>query len=102
MSGYLLGVDIGTTSLKVAVIDEQAKLLGISAGKYKLIKRDAVSVQIEAESMWNAFLNGVRLLRDGKGIDLTKIVGISISSLCPGLAAMDESGRIIIRGKLAP
>ena len=96
MSGYLLGVDIGTTSLKVAVIDEQAKLLGISAGKYKLIKRDAVSVQIEAESMWNAFLNGVRLLRDGKGIDLTKIVGISISSLCPGLAAMDESGRIII------
>ena len=37
MGRYLLGVDVGTTSLKVAVIDQDAKLLGISSKAYRLI-----------------------------------------------------------------
>lgn len=35
-------------------------------------------------------------LKDGKGIDLSKVVGISISSLCPGLAALDENGKVLV------
>lgn len=34
---YLLGVDVGTTSIKVVVIDENAKPLGISSSSYRLI-----------------------------------------------------------------
>lgn len=34
---YLLGVDVGTTSVKVAVIDENAGVLGISKSSYNLI-----------------------------------------------------------------
>ncbi len=96
MSKYLLGVDVGTTSLKVAVIDENARLLGIGTSKYRLITPDQCSVQIDAESMWNAFLTCVRLLRDGKGIELSKVCGISISSLCPGLVALGEHGEVVV------
>lgn len=96
MTKYLLGIDVGTTSLKVAVIDQDAKLLGIASSKYKLITPDSCSVQIETESMWQAMLTGIRLLKDGKGIDMTKIAGISISSLCPGLAAMDQDGHVLV------
>ncbi|MDD3139456.1 MAG: FGGY family carbohydrate kinase [Lachnospiraceae bacterium] len=96
MEKYLLGVDVGTTSLKVAIIDENAKLLGISISKYKLITPTQSHVQIDAQSMWDAFINCIRLLRDGKKIDVTKVVGISISSLCPGLIALGENGEILV------
>ena len=52
MAKYLLGIDVGTTSLKVAVIDENAKILGIASSKYKLLTPTSCSVQIETESMW--------------------------------------------------
>ena len=96
MEKYLLGVDVGTTSLKTAIIDENATILGISSSKYRLITPNQCSVQIDAESMWDAFLNCVRLLRDGKNIDVRKIVGISISSLCPGLIALDQDGKVLV------
>lgn len=96
MTKYLLGVDVGTTSLKVAVIDENAKLLGISSSKYKLITPKQNYVQIDAESMWEAFVTCVRLLKDGKGIDIGRIAGISISSLCPGLIALGDNGEVLV------
>ena len=84
---YLLGVDVGTTSIKVVVIDENAKPLGISSSSYRLITPDQNSVQIDMEDMWNAYLKCIRLLQEGKKLDLSKVAGISISSLCPGLVA---------------
>ena len=69
MGRYLLGVDVGTTSLKVAVIDQDAKLLGISSKAYRLITPRQDYVQIDAESMWDAFVECIRLLHEGKGID---------------------------------
>ena len=34
---YLLGVDVGTTSIKVAIIDENARMLGMSSSSYRMI-----------------------------------------------------------------
>ena len=93
---YLLGVDVGTTSIKVVVIDENAKPLGISSSSYRLITPDQNSVQIDMEYMWNAYLKCVRLLQEGKKLDLSKVAGISISSLCPGLVAMGENGEVLV------
>lgn len=93
---YLLGVDVGTTSIKVAIIDKNAKLLGISSSSYPLITPNQDYVQIDTEGMWQAYLKCIRLLLQGKGISPEKIAGIGISSLCPGLAAMDEKGNILV------
>ena len=35
---YLLGVDVGTSSIKVAIINEKGKLKGITSGVYNLIQ----------------------------------------------------------------
>lgn len=93
---YLLGVDVGTTSIKVVVIDENAKPLGISSSSYRLITPDQNSVQIDMEDIWNAYLKCIRLLQEGKKLDLSKVAGISISSLCPGLVAMGENGEVLV------
>ncbi len=96
MPRYMLGIDVGTTSLKVAVIDEEANLVGMSSSRYALIQPEANYIQIDAESLWNAFLKCVVLLKEGKEIDLSKIQGISISSLCPGLIALDGEGKVLV------
>ena len=96
MSRYLLGVDVGTTSLKVSIIDEDAKLLGLTSSKYRLITPDQQSVQIDAKSMWEAFISCVAALRDKHEINISNVCGISISSLCPGLTALGENGEVIV------
>ena len=93
---YLLGVDIGTSSIKVVIIDENAKPLGISSSSYRMITPDQNSVQIDMEDMWNAYLKCIRLLQEGKKLNLSKVAGISISSLCPGLVAMGENGEVLV------
>lgn len=95
MSRYLLGVDVGTTSLKAALIDEDAKLIALTASKYRLITPTQEQVQIDARSMWDAFLECLRTFRDDD-IDLSRVAGISISSLCPGLVALDENKKIVV------
>ena len=92
----LLGIDVGTTSIKVAVIDENAKLIGLSSSSYRMITPNQDYAQIDSADMWMSFVKCVRLLVDGKKIDLSKIAGISISSLCPGLVAMDENGEVLV------
>lgn len=93
---YLLGVDVGTTSIKAAVIDEDAQVLGMSSSSYRLITPNQDYAQIDTEDMWRAFLKCVRLLQDGKKIVLSNVAGISISSLCPGLAALGEKGEVLV------
>lgn len=95
MSRYLLGVDVGTTSLKAALIDEDAKLISLTSSKYKLITPTPESVQIDARSMWDAFLECLRTFRDDD-LDLSRVAGISISSLCPGLVALDDNNGIVV------
>lgn len=92
---YLLGVDVGTTSIKVAIIDEQARVLGMSSSSYRLITPNQDYAQIDTEDMWRAYLKCIRLLQEGKNIDMSRVAGISISSLCPGLAALGENGEVL-------
>lgn len=91
-----MGVDVGTTSVKVAVIDENARVLGISKSSYRLITPNPDYQQIDTTDMWRAFLKCVHLLSESGSVDLSQVVGIGISSLCPGLAAFGEQGEILV------
>ncbi len=92
----LLGVDVGTTSIKVAMIDENAQLCGMCARSYRLITPQQDYTQIDTEDMWNAYLKCIIDLSEIEGIDLSEVAGISISSLCPGLIAMGEDGEVLV------
>lgn len=96
MDKYLLGVDVGTSSIKAAVINAEGKLLGISNSSYQLIHDQPGYAQIDTESMWEAYIKCLRLLFQGKNIDPQKVVGIGISSLCPGLAAIGQDGEVLV------
>ena len=63
---YLLGVDVGTSSIKVTVIDQEARFVAQESATYRLISPDQVSIQIDTADMWNAFTGcvGEMCIRD--------------------------------------
>lgn len=48
---YLLGVDVGTSSIKVTVIDQEARFVAQESATYRLISPDQVSIQIDTADM---------------------------------------------------
>ena len=90
----LLGIDIGTSSVKVALIDMDRNLVGNAAKTYRLIQDGPGYQQMDAEDMWRAVLGCVREI--SKKVSLSLVVGIGISCLCPGLTAFDRDGLVLI------
>ncbi|EFY07886.1 xylulokinase [Succinatimonas hippei] len=93
---YLLGVDVGTSSIKTVILDSNAKVVAEETDFYRLINPDQVSIQVDAADMWRAFINCVSHLVSRNNVDPTLIGAISISSLCPGLAAFDAAGKLLV------
>ena len=95
MQNYLLGIDVGTSSLKVAVISEDGKLAGMCAREYEPMTLNPGWQEISAENIWQSILWCLRQLITQQGIDPSKIAGIGTSCLCPGLVALDADGNVI-------
>ena len=83
---YLLGVDVGTSSIKVTVIDQEARFVAQESAAYRLINPNQVSIQIDTADMWNAFTGCVGALISKHGVEPGKIKAIGMSSHNPGIA----------------
>lgn len=83
---YLLGVDIGTTSLKAVVFDENANPMKSITKDYKLLVKGDF-VELEPEKYWEMFyeaLTEARLEYD--------ITALSIDTQCETMIVADKSG----------
>lgn len=87
---------MGTSSIKTAVIDRDGRLVGQASGAYRLIHDGPGFQQIDADDMWRCYLECLGKLKLDQEIDLGLIGGIGISCLCPGLAAFDRDGNVLV------
>ncbi len=83
---YLLGVDIGTTSMKAAVYDETGVEKGSVHLEYTLNSRGDF-VEFDPEEYWNMFQKAYNTLSEGIHID-----ALSIDTQCETLILADETG----------
>ncbi len=83
---YLLGIDIGTTSLKAAVFDENAKCMKSVTKDYTLEVRDDF-VEFPAESYWSLFSEALSELSAEY-----EISAMSIDTQCETIIVADEKG----------
>ncbi len=96
LAHYLLGIDIGTGSIKVALLSEQAKVMALSAREYHIIRPQKGYEQIDRHDLWNKFLETLRETLNKVTVDLTAIAGIGISCLCPGLTAFSFDDEVLL------
>lgn len=95
MGNSLLGIDIGTGSIKVAVIDEDAKLSAIENREYDILRKKEDWAEIDTDCLWEEFLNCLSSLFLQRKINANEIKGIGISCLCPGLTAFGKENEIL-------
>lgn len=84
----ILSVDFGTSSVKMAVLDQDLKIISDTKVEYQYQVIDEYKVQIDAEIIFSAFLKGIKQLGDYAG----KIDVVVPCNLSPSLVAMDKEG----------
>lgn len=88
-----IGADLGTSSLKLLLVDTEGKILREASREYPLlIPREGWSEQ-EPWQWWTAFHSGMGELLSG--IDGEKVAGIGVGGQMHGLVALDSEDRVI-------
>jgi len=88
----LLGIDIGTTSVKAGLFDAKGKSYGVVLRDYQLQTPAVDYVELDATTYWAATLEVVSSLLDNSGISLNEIVGIGVSSQGETIIPVDGNG----------
>jgi xylulokinase len=80
MEKLILSVDLGTTSIKIALVNEYGKLVGKALREYTLSMPDILSVECGADVYWDAFTAGLRELRECRAFVTGDIAALGISA----------------------
>jgi len=92
MKSRYLGVDLGTSSVKLILVDASGEILYSTSREYPLIfPRPGWSEQ-EPVDWWNAVSDGIREITSRFGGD---IAGIGVAGQMHGLVALDGSDNVI-------
>jgi xylulokinase len=89
---YLLGIDVGTSSLKTALFDaERAEVVAVAAEEYAVQQPFSGAAEQFPEIWWQAALNTAR--RVLHGADRARVRGIGLSGQMHGTVLLDAAGQ---------
>ncbi len=95
MGNYLLGADIGTSSIKASVFTLDGKEVACSSLEYGLHFVGAGGVEQNPEDWWHAFKLVLGDMRQKTRIELKDIGGIGISSQSWAVIPLDKRGETL-------
>jgi len=80
MGQYILSSDLGTSAIKTALFDENGRMAGVSNIEHKLETPSSLEVELDVESYWDAFKQGIRdvLVTSGVSPEDIKVFGFSV------------------------
>ena len=88
-----LGVDLGTSSMKVLLVDGKGTVLRSTSQSYPLMMPQPGWSEQDPEEWWSALCVCVPKLLEG--IDATQVAGLSFGGQMHGLVALDENDQVI-------
>ena len=90
MASLYLGIDLGTTRLKLGAFDAQGKCLGLTHASYELDRPQPDWAQQDANTWWRAFT--IALARLGEAVELSRVSALSIVGQGPTVVPVDGAG----------
>lgn len=88
--GYYIGIDMGTSSVKLVLTDETGTVISEASREYSLLQPSPGWKEIEAETWWEAAASGMFDLLDGQ--DRNAVRAIGITGQMHSLVLLDEEG----------
>lgn len=89
---YLLGVDVGTTAIKVALFSISGKEMGVSSREYSLSNPTPSAVEVDPEVYWQGFRECLRELLSVSGVRAADIAAVCIVSQGETLIVLGSDG----------
>ena len=88
-----IGIDLGTSAVKLLLVDEQGAILNTVTREYPLFFPHPGWSEQNCEDWWNACLTGIPELL--KGFDASQVAGIGAGGQMHGLVALDKDDNVI-------
>ena len=90
---YFIGIDLGTSAVKLLLVDERGRILGEVTKEYPLSFPQPGWSEQNPEDWWKAVQHGVLQLTEH--IDKSPVCGIGVGGQMHGLVALDENDAVI-------
>lgn len=90
---YYIGADLGTSALKLLLIDNCGQIVNTVTKSYPVCYPHPAWSEQSPEDWWNAFLSGVKELISE--IDPSQVKGIGAGGQMHGLVILDENDNVI-------
>ena len=91
--GLFIGVDLGTSAVKLLLVDESGAILNTVSKEYPLIFPQPGWCEQEPACWWDACTEGIRQLL--QGFDASRVRGIGCGGQMHGLVVLDGEDRVI-------
>jgi xylulokinase len=93
MEPLLLGIDVGTSSVKAVLIDERGNIHAVGQAEYPLHHIKPAWVEQDPEDWWKGTCKAIKeaLSSIPHGADM--VFGLAVSCQAPALLALDHSGK---------
>lgn len=92
---YLIGIDIGTTSTRAIIIDEEGNLKASSTKDYPLITPKPGWAEQNPADWWNAAIHAIKDSIKSSRISPKDIAAIGLSGQMHGSVFLDKKGEVI-------
>ena len=92
---YLLGIDLGTSSLKSLLIDYTGTVIAIESKDYQFDSPHPGYAEQDPEVWWRACAETVRIVLHKSGVPASEISGVSFSGQMHGLVALDKDYQVV-------
>jgi sugar (pentulose or hexulose) kinase len=89
---YILGVDLGTTNLKIGLFTTGLKRLADRSTPLIYDRKDKKTVEFDPDTMWNTFTGLLKDISDEDGYEFSNIDSISITSQNLTFTILDRDG----------
>lgn len=89
----ILGIDLGTQSVKAVVIDTERGIIATAGKDYKVLVPQVDYAEEDAEDWWRASKEVLRQLKQDARKEYDAIESIGITGQMHGLVALDKGGR---------
>ncbi|SHE30564.1 xylulokinase [Thermoanaerobacter uzonensis DSM 18761] len=93
---YFLGIDLGTSAVKIILIEEKGNVIGSTSKEYPVYYPQPGWSEQNPEDWWNATKDGIRELIIKTGVKNYDIKGIGLSGQMHGLVLLDENNNVLM------
>src|SRR2546429_2131868 len=88
----LLGVDIGSSGVKAALVDGESGVLGSRQAQVGMFSPQPGWAEADPDQWWRAVCGVIPQLLAESGIDATEVDAVACSGMVPAVLSLDAAG----------